>query len=244
MVYSGSPRKALWWEPDMVLYSTGAQSNYQNGVLRARFTSKNMATRVDEALTYFKRRRLPMVWWVDPWSTPTELGDFLKGQGLTPEWEVPCMAIDLATMRRKPLPARLTIHPVENLESLEICVATADRGFDRGRKIRNDRWRETYTGVGLSPTKRWFTGFLDEKPVASSLLLLQNGLATVWIVTTLRRARGRGIGTAMTREPLMLAKELGYDIAVIQSSKMGLPVYKKMGFKEYCRIRTYFWKPK
>jgi ribosomal protein S18 acetylase RimI-like enzyme len=61
---------------------------------------------------------------------------------------------------------------------------------------------------------------------------------------TLREARGRGIGTAMTRELLLLAKDMGYDFAVLQSSEKGLPVYEKMGFKEYCRIKTYSWSPK
>jgi len=243
LAYSSSPRKVIWHEPDMIMYSTGAQHNYQNGVLKARFRSENMEARANKALAYFRRRRLPMMWWVDPWSAPAELGDFLESRGLKPGWEVPCMAIDLARVKRKPLPAGLAIRPVENLRSLETCVITAHRGFEGGKKIRNDRWCETYAGLGVSPSKRWFTGFLDGRPVASSLLLLHEGVATIWIVSTLKRARGRGIGTAMTREPLLLAKELGYAIAIIQSSKMGLPAYERIGFKEYSRVKTYFRKP-
>src|SRR5512136_3279762 len=95
LMYSSSPRKVLWQEPDMTLFSTGAPSIFQNGVLRARFTSKNMATRTKHALEYFKRRQLPMTWLVDPWSTPAGLGRFLQNQGLILEWDIPCMAMYL-----------------------------------------------------------------------------------------------------------------------------------------------------
>jgi predicted GNAT family acetyltransferase len=242
LAYASSPKKVLWQEPDMTLFSTGGKSDLQNGVLKARFTTSNMTIRTKRALEYFKTRQLPMAWYVDPWSTPARLGLFLRKLGLTPKEKIPCMAMYLNRVKRKPLPAGLSIRPVTDLKSHRTCVTTAYRGFGR-RKTENDQWREIYMGLGFGPTKRWFTGFLDGKPVASSLLLLQGGLATVWIVATRKEARGRGIGTAMTREALLLAKELDYDYAVIQSSSMGLPVYKNMGFVEYSKIKTYFWKP-
>jgi len=244
LTYSSSPRRIIWQEPDMVLYCMGGKSAFENGILKARFTSKNMAARTEQAIDYFKRRRLPMYWWVDPWSTPIGLGDFLQKQGLTLEWEVPCMAIDLTVVRRKPLPAGLIIRPVKDVESLKTCVATAIKGFSGGGRTADDGWREAFMGLGLGPSKQWFTGFLDGKPVASSLLLLQGGLATIWTVATLKRARGRGIGSALTREPLLLAKDLGYDLVTIQASKMGLPVYEKIGFVEYSKIGKYLWTPK
>jgi hypothetical protein len=40
-----------------------------------------------------------------------------------------------------------------------------------------------------------------------------------------------------------MAKKLGYDFAVIQASKMGFPVYKKMGFVEYSKVKKYYGKP-
>ena len=242
LVHSSSPRRILWHEPDMTLFSTGAPSYFQNGVLKARFTSKNMAIRTKHALEYFKRRRLPMAWLVDPWSTPAGLGRFLQDQGLTLEWEIPCMAMYLKRVKQESLPTGFTICPVNDLRSLRTCVATAVKGFGGG-KFENDQFREIYLGLGLGPTKRWFTGFLDGEAVASSLLLLQGGLATVWLVATQKKARGRGIGTAITREALLMAKKLGYDFAIIQAGEMGFPVYKKMGFVEYSKVKRYCWNP-
>lgn len=223
----------------MTLFSTGGKSNYQNGVLRARFTKSSMATRTKHALRYFKDERLPMIWLLDPYSTPAGLGRFLETQGLTPKWEIPCMAMYLNRLRRRPLPAGFSVRPVKDVRSLGVCVATTDKAFGG----RDDGWREVYMGLGLGPSKRWATGFLDGRPVATSLLLLQGGFATVWIVGVLKKARGLGIGTAMTREALLTAKSLGYDLGIIQASEMGLPMYRKMGFTEYSRIKTCFWTP-
>jgi GNAT superfamily N-acetyltransferase len=238
--HASSPKPILWREPDMVLFSTGSQGRFMNGVIRARLTTDSMEERVQNAQTFFKKRKLPWTWFVDPMTTPRQLGSCLVNKGFVPDWEIPCMAINLGKVSRKPLPEGLRILQVEDLESLRTCVNTFDKACITPENPESEPlWCDVYMSFGIGPTKQWFLGLLNDKPVATSLLFLHEGLATVWIVGTLKKARGRGIGTAMTREALVLAKKLGYGFAVIQASKMGRPVYEKMGFKEYCRIKTY-----
>ncbi len=69
------------------------------------------------------------------------------------------------------------------------------------------------------------------------------GVAGIYNVATVEEARGKGIGAAMTYAPLLEARELGYKIAVLQSSSMGYGVYKKLGFEEYCRLPGFVWTP-
>jgi hypothetical protein len=41
----------------------------------------------------------------------------------------------------------------------------------------------------------------------------------------------------------MAAKVEGYDVAVLEASSMGFPVYKRIGFRQLCEFRTYTWSP-
>jgi ribosomal protein S18 acetylase RimI-like enzyme len=237
------PGAVLRNEDDMIIYSSGAPSSPLNGVLAARFTPDNMAARTQEALSFFKERGLPMTFFVGPCCTPTELGAYLLRMGLVADWARPGMAIDLDTLDSAQLPNGLEIREVEDVESFDSCASIFAECF--GTDVNMREWLyDLAMGYGFSSTRRWFLGILNGTPVSTSLLTLHKGIAGVYCIATLHEARGRGIGSALTREPLFLAKEMGHDFAVLQSSKQGLSVYKKLGFKEHCKIRAYVWSPK
>jgi len=82
---------------------------------------------------------------------------------------------------------------------------------------------------------------LNSQPVATSLLFLGGGVAGIYNVATLPEARKQGIGTALTLFPLLQAREHGYRIGTLQSTEMGLHVYQRLGFREYCAFSVYFW---
>jgi GNAT superfamily N-acetyltransferase len=65
----------------------------------------------------------------------------------------------------------------------------------------------------------------------------------MYFVCTVEPARRRGIGTAITLAALREAWDLGYTVGVLGSSEMGYPVYRRLGFVEYCRIGLYGWRP-
>ena len=64
-----------------------------------------------------------------------------------------------------------------------------------------------------------------------------------YFVCTVERARRRGIGAGITLAALREARDLGYSVGVLGSSEMGYPVYRRLGFEEYCRIGLYEWRP-
>ena len=60
---------------------------------------------------------------------------------------------------------------------------------------------------------------------------------------TLPEARRQGIGAALTLAACRDACALGYRVGVLGSSEMGFGVYQKIGFREYCKLSAYVWKP-
>ena len=102
-------------------------------------------------------------------------------------------------------------------------------------------------GVGLKPREDFYTRYIayqDGEAVGTSALLLHAGVVGIFAVATIPRARGRGIGTALTLAPLLDARRRGYRVGTLQSSRMGFPVYRRLGFREVCRpIEMYLWNP-
>ena len=64
-----------------------------------------------------------------------------------------------------------------------------------------------------------------------------------YCVATLPEARRQGLGTALTLAPLRDARALGYRFATLQASKMGVGVYRRLGFWEQFKVGMYAWSP-
>ena len=57
---------------------------------------------------------------------------------------------------------------------------------------------------------------------------------------TVPDARQKGAGTALTLAAMREGLADGYHFARLQSSAMGLPIYQRLGFREYCTFGTCF----
>lgn len=79
---------------------------------------------------------------------------------------------------------------------------------------------------------RSLSGWHEGKPVATSIVIADDGLAGIYSVATLAAARGRGVGEAMTAAAIRYGvEELGCTESYLQSSEMGQPIYERMGYR-------------
>lgn len=90
-----------------------------------------------------------------------------------------------------------------------------------------------------SATCRPYLALRNGEPVGTSLLLLGGGMAGIYCVTTLEKARRMGIGRASTMATLWDARRIGYRFATLQSSQMGYKIYQDLGFQEVCTFALY-----
>jgi len=70
----------------------------------------------------------------------------------------------------------------------------------------------------------------DGTPVAGAMVLVSHGVAGIYWVGTTPGARGRGLAELVTRAAGNAGFDLGARIAALQASKMGEPVYRRMGY--------------
>ena len=233
----------LHHEPDMIWLSTDIPFYLCNIVGRVQLDTNDINARIDATLTRFKSRGVPMSWWTGPATRPTDLGKYLEAHGLTHVEDYPGMAVDLLTLNVDlSVPPGLTIERVGDVEGLEkwIHPFTIGIGYpDYFAKIIFDS--TAALGFGLHLPMRHYVGLLKGEPVACSTLMLGSGVAGIYNVATVPEACRQGIGTTMTLAPLREARTLGYRVAILQSSQMGMGVYRRLGFKEYCKIGMYMW---
>jgi len=85
----------------------------------------------------------------------------------------------------------------------------------------------------LAPHIAGFVAYLEEEPVSTALTLVSHGVAGVFWVATVERARRRGLGDALTRCATNAGFDLGARAAWLGSSEMGAGLYRRIGFEEF-----------
>jgi GNAT superfamily N-acetyltransferase len=153
------------------------------------------------------------------------------------------MAVDLFGLpERVPVPDDFVVERVRDEAGLAAWIEALGSGFGEG-PVEAEWVGEMYRRLGFEGPWRHYVGLLSGEPVATATTFLGAGVAGIYFVCTLERARRRGIGAGVTLAALREAKDLGYSVGVLGSSEMGYPVYRRLGFEEYCRIGLYEWRP-
>lgn len=88
-----------------------------------------------------------------------------------------------------------------------------------------------------------FLAYLDGEPVAIAMTIVNNGVAGIYWVGALEQARGEGLGRAVTAAATNAGFELGADLASLQASPMGKPIYEAMGYETVFEYRLLMSSP-
>ncbi len=240
MEWGRGPGCEVHEDREVTWFATGVADPLFNGVMTAHLAPHAVAGKIDELLAEFRKRRLPLEWTVGASTVPQDLGRHLQAKGLTHELVVPGMAMDLAQLPDEPWPGNFAIERVENRRDLESFIrifaatfqineAHVPRIVDIEMDMSSDRREKAVA----------FLGRLDGRAVASSELFGSAGVAGLYSVGTLPAARGRGLGRAMTVAALREGRDRGYRIGALQGTEPGVPVYRRLGFREYGRFEIY-----
>jgi len=80
---------------------------------------------------------------------------------------------------------------------------------------------------------RNYVAYLDGEPASAVVILPVDGDAGVFDVATLPQARGHGLTTCLMRRALWDAREEGCDLSTLQATKLGEPVYARLGYERH-----------
>jgi GNAT superfamily N-acetyltransferase len=146
-------------------------------------------------------------------------------------WHSPSMTL-------RPVNGAMTVLP----EGLETRVVDLHRLEDWHAVLGSGPNFRRAFGPSLlaDPGARLVVGYADARPVTAAAAIVGGDAIGVYAVGTIESARRRGFGKAITWAAIDAGRRAwGLDTAILQSSEMGLPVYRSMGFVEVNRYVTY-----
>lgn len=243
LLFAHLPQIEIHDEPDMVWVVTNIPHHYLNCVLQAQLAPEDVDPRIEETLTHFSSRHVPMSWRIGPSTQPADLGKRLAAHGLIDAGGTIGMAVDLLALKESlPSPPNLTIELVRDEVTLEKWAHIVAVGFEYPESVAKALFEvHARAGFGLHLPWRLYLGLLEGQAMAASRLFLAAGVAGIYAVSTLPEARRQGIGTALTLAPVREARTMGYRIGVLHAEPEALGVYRRLGFREYCRFGFYVW---
>jgi len=221
-------------DADHALYRSGLPHRLLNGVLRVRGCAvEDAAAEAEKQLS-----GLPWRWWIGPDSDPGA-AHVLEGRGYARVGSMPIMATRLDEVPESPLPAGLTVERVDTSECLADYVDAYASSFGVGADLRDaviDAEAGLRTDLGLLIR---LVGRFDGRAVATSAVLISNGVAGLYWIATDPAYRERGIGAALTAAAMAIGREHGMSVCTLQASSQGLPVYSRLGFVRVSEVVLY-----
>jgi GNAT superfamily N-acetyltransferase len=192
------------------------------------------AATLDGAVQRLRSTGLPFV--VHVRSDLPDVEAVASATGLTDEGALPCFAIEPG-----PIPSALADLEIRRVTAndWDPFVEVTAAGFGMPRELVDKLYAPSMLD---RPDVRAYLGHVSGQPVATSMSVRTGSTLGVYSVATIPDARGHGYGTALTWE-LLRDAEPGWDVAVLQASEMGRPIYERMGFQLVREFRELIGRP-
>lgn len=196
---------------------------------------------VNEIISFYRLLKKPFWWWVFPCGQSLSSKELLRSTGFRQISRMTCMEASLKEEERflNP-PSNITIRQVTNEDERCLWERTSFIGFGMPKRTQN-QYHSFVSSFDLntySPQKL-FIAYWKNIPAATSLLFINNNTAGLYYVATIPSQRKKGCALSLTERVMSEARQLKCSTITLQSTNMGLNIYKRAGFKEMCKADIY-----
>lgn len=234
------PTLEFIYEPDVSIERAEIPDDCFNTVIDAHFTSQNVNERVAHVIALFVRRNLPFNWFVSDFDTPPELGQVLLANGFQLWAAATAMYCNLDSYIPK---AKSPLHFIRITTPQQMQdFAKLSQIFEESPAAYDSIYRKI-PPILYAPGAplEYYIGYLNNIPVVSGCVLFHANAAGIYNIATIPSERQKGYGTAMMEHLMTSAKNRGYHLSVLESSKEGKSLYDNLGFKKCFKIREYYY---
>lgn len=161
------------------------------------------------------------------------------------------LADEAATLAMAMTPLVDHPRPASRDRAYEIRRVTDEAGLDDHRHTvtagfgADPSVAEAMIGPGIlgQPEAAIYVGYVSGRAVTAGFGWRTGPTLGVYNIATIPAARRRGFGEAMTAHILADGNAAGCEVAVLQASSMGRPIYERLGFREVLRYRGWVARP-
>lgn len=227
------PKGSLHDEGGLTWFETPIRHSPYNGVVRTHLDPDGADAAIARLLERFRARGVNCVWFVGPSASPADLGARLEAQGLARVEPMTYMSLELDGWQPSaPAAGGVTFEEVLDDDALATYANLAIAyweipGDDRALVAELHR----ALGPGRVPGRRYLA--LDGgRAVGKGYLSLVGppGVASIYGMSVLPEARGRGIARGMTTVLVERARQEGCHRVVLHASEMAVALYRRAGF--------------
>lgn len=210
---------------------------WPNFIFNTRFKEDSIGRDILEVVDSVRSGSAPPFWLVGPKTGDPDLGNRLHEQGMMLIDSWPGMACDLSEWQfQDTQKVPLQVKTVSTKKELKDWYGLVNRELFPKKKLD----KNLFLSVLHEPRIRFYVGYRDATPVSTAMTFRSSRATGLYMIATSAIARGQGFGTAITANALQHAAEEGERLAILQSTKSGFGVYRRLGFKQLCRFDVYW----
>ena len=138
--------------------------------------------------------------------------------------------------------ADVEVRRVKDIDGVQDFINVAADGFRDEAPGLSDLVRSIFSEPRsiIAPDTVAFVVWDRGEPASAAMTMVKEGIAWIGWVATRPGARGRGLGRSATAAATRAGFALGAAFVSLEATKMGVPVYSKLGYREVLRYRNYW----
>ncbi|WBW95633.1 GNAT family N-acetyltransferase [Oceanirhabdus sp. W0125-5] len=201
-------------------------------IFNINISSEKIAKQLDDIVNKIRGKEIPDSFLITPNTKPANLVDLLVQRGFEVDTSGLCMAMDLCDLKSNKMSSdKIEVREVKDDKSLKEWVHIINTALFQSEIMSFEQFYDIYN---LDNT-RFYLGLFEGVPVSACFTIYDGIFGDLDMVATLKNYRNKGLASLTIDRALRDLDDLGVKTVSLRAETGGIELYKKIGFKEYCK---------